>query len=87
MLSGPWSACVNDAIARLIQPLLGAASKIHASAPMNDGVTNAAVMSARRPLRPGRSVRAISHASGVPISAAIVATDAASTNELMIGRR
>ena len=78
---------MNDAIARLIQPLFGAASRIHASAPMNDGVTNAAVISARNPLRAGMSVRAISHASGVPSSAAIVATETARTSELTIGRR
>ena len=87
MLIGPWVACVNEAIARFSQPLFGAASRIHASAPRNEGVTNAAVTSARSIFRPGRSVRAISHASGVPSSAAIVATDTARISEFTIGRR
>ena len=45
-------------------PLFGAASNSHATAPRNGGVTNEAVTSARMNCRPGMSVRDTSHPIG-----------------------
>lgn len=67
------------------QPELGAANSIHPSAPMKDGVMNAASTSTRIRPRPGMSVRDTNHAMGTPRAVAITAVLPASTSELSMG--
>src|SRR5437773_8368396 len=57
----------------LSNPLLGAASNSHATAPRNGGVTNEAVTSARINCRPGMSVRDTSHPIGAATAQQIAA--------------
>jgi len=71
----------------LSQPAFGAAKSIHACAPRNEGVTNAATIATRKIARPGRSVRVIRNARGVPTATATVATESARISELTIGDR
>ena len=86
-MKGPRCAPVSATAALLSQPELGAARKIQAMAPRNDGVTNAAKTSDRISSRPGMSVRLTAHARRVPTTTAETATTDASTSELRTGSR
>jgi len=87
MLKGPRGAPVSATHARLSHPEWGAARKIHAVAPRNDGVTNAAKTRSRRTSRPGMSVRLVAHAMPVPTITATTATLPARRKEFSMGRR
>ena len=78
LTSGP-SAPVTSRQRTLSSPALGPASITHAKAPRNGGVTNEASTRPRMSPLPGRSVRAVSHASGAPIAIEASPTQKAST--------
>src|SRR4030088_3733053 len=82
-----WSIWNRSRIQLLSIPELGASRKIHAFAPRNDGVTNAARISGRNSRRPGMSVRETNQARGVPTATAINPTAKAILKELTIGSR
>src|SRR3984893_19482384 len=63
-LNRPFSAPLRNIQARLIQPALGPANKIHATAPRYDGITNVPRSPARMSVLPGIIVLAKPQASG-----------------------
>src|ERR1700682_6569177 len=85
MLKIGWSIWKRSRIQLLTIPELGAARKIHALAPRKDGVTNPARMRGRRNLRPGKSVRETSQASGVPTATAMNPTANDILKEVIMG--
>ena len=78
---------VNRRQSVLSNPALGPASITHAKAPRKGGVTNEASTSARRTPLPGRSVRAVSQASGAPTAIEASPTQNASTSVFPSARR
>ncbi len=87
MFNGPRADPVRPTQMRFSHPELGAARKIHAVAPRNGGVTNAAKTSIRISPRPGMSVRPTAQASTVPEATAITATADARMSEWRMGCR
>ena len=85
MFKNPRGAPVSATHARFSQPEWGAARKIQAVAPRNDGVTKEANVSIRIRVRPGMSVRLTAQASTVPNTTAMTATSAARISEFRIG--
>src|SRR4029453_2228450 len=78
LTSGP-EAPVHERQSVLSRPAFGPASITQANAPRNGGVTNEAMTTARTAPLAGRSVRAVSQASGAPTAIEASPTQNAST--------